>query len=138
MLNIKELKKKYIDKNWFNSNNEIITIKDIVEFNGIGLYKIAFQKGFHEPIKYLHDISDIELTDFLNDLKSNKKVIDDIPIEQNKPVKKEKNDLEKLKDILFLTLNDLLDDEVDCNKANTVSKMAQTIINLEKINSKIN
>jgi hypothetical protein len=138
MLNIKELKKKYIDKNWFNSNNEIITIKDIVEFNGIGLYKIAFQKGFHEPIEYLHDISDIELTDFLNDLKSNKKVIDDIPIEQNKPVKKEKNDLEKLKDILFLTLNDLLDDEVDCNKANTVSKMAQTIINLEKINSKIN
>jgi hypothetical protein len=138
MLNIKELKKKYIDKNWFNSNNEIITIKDIVEFNGIGLYKIAFQKGFHEPIEYLHDISDIELTHFLNDLKSNKKVIDDIPIEQNKPVKKEKNDLEKLKDILFLTLNDLLDDEVDCNKANTVSKMAQTIINLEKINSKIN
>jgi hypothetical protein len=138
MLNIKELKKKYINKNWFNSNNEIITIKDIVEFNGIGLYKIAFQKGFHEPIEYLHDISDIELTDFLNDLKSNKKVIDDIPIEQNKPVKKEKNDLEKLKDILFLTLNDLLDDEVDCNKANTVSKMAQTIINLEKINSKIN
>lgn len=128
MLNLKELKKKYINKNWYNSNNEIITVKEIVEFNGIGLYKIAYQKGFNNPIEYLHDISDIEVNDFLSDLKQNKKVVEDSPI------KKEKNDLEKLKDILFLTLNDLLDDEIDCNKANTVSKMAQTIINLEKIN----
>jgi hypothetical protein len=128
MLNLKELKKKYINKNWYNSNNEIITIKDLVEFNGIGLYKIAFQKGFHEPIKYLHDISEIEFIDFLTELKPNKKMPEIKKIET-----KNQSDLDKLKDILFMCLNDLLDNEIDCNKANTISKVAQTILNLEKI-----
>jgi hypothetical protein len=128
MLNLKELKKKYINKNWYNSNNEIITIKDLVEFNGIGLYKIVFQKGFHEPIKYLHDISEIEFIDFLTELKPNKKMPEIKKIET-----KNQSDLDKLKDILFMCLNDLLDNEIDCNKANTISKVAQTILNLEKI-----
>jgi hypothetical protein len=128
MINVKELKEKYINKNWYNSNNEIITLKDIVEFKGIGLYKIAFQKGFHEPIKYLHDISEIELIDFLCELKIKK----NMPEIETKPIKKQ-SDLETLKDILFVTINDVIEESINCSKANTISKVAQTILNLEKL-----
>lgn len=128
MINVNELKKKYINKNWYNENNEIITLKDIFEFKGIGLYKIAFQKGFHEPIEYLHDISEIELIDFLCELKIKK----NMPEIETKPIKKQ-SDLETLKDILFVTINDVIEESIDCSKANTISKVAQTILNLEKL-----
>lgn len=128
MINVKELKENYINKNWYNLNNEIITIKDIVEFKGIKLYKIAFQKGFHEPIKYLHDISEIELIDFLCELKIKKTM----PEIETKPIKKQ-SDLETLKDILFVIINDVIEESIDCSKANTISKVAQTILNLEKL-----
>ena len=128
MINVNELKKKYINKNWYNSNNEIITLKDIVEFKGIGLYKIAFQKGFHEPIEYLHDISEIELIDFLCELKIKK----NMPEIETKPIKKQ-SDLDTLKDILFVTINDVIEESIDCSKANAISKVAQTILNLEKL-----
>jgi len=128
MINVNELKKKYINKNWYNENNKIITLKDIVEFKGIGLYKISFQKGFHEPIEYLHDISEIELIDFLCELKIKK----NMPETETKPIKKQ-SDLETLKDILFVTINDVIEESIDCSKANTISKVAQTILNLEKL-----
>lgn len=128
MINVNKLKKKYINKNWYNLNNEIITLKDIVEFKGIGLYKIAFQKGFHEPIEYLHDISEIELIDFLCELKIKKNMTEI----ETKPIKKQ-SDLETLKDILFVTINDVIEESIDCSKANTISKVAQTILNLEKL-----
>jgi hypothetical protein len=128
MINVKQLKENYINKNWYNSNNEIITLKDIVEFKGIGLYKIAFQKGFHEPIEYLHDISEIELIDFLCELKIKK----NMPETETKPIKKQ-SDLETLKDILFVTINDIIEESIDCSKANAISKVAQTILNLEKL-----
>jgi hypothetical protein len=43
-------------------------------------------------------------------------------------------DLEALKDILFVTINDVIEDSIKLEKANTISKVAQTILNLEKIN----
>lgn len=128
MLNVNELKKKYVNKNWYNENNKIITLKDIVEFKGIGLYKISIQKGFNEPIEYLHDISEIELIDFLSKLKI-KKTMSEI---ETKTIKKQ-SDLETLKDILFVTINDVIEESIDCSKANTISKVAQTILNLEKL-----
>jgi hypothetical protein len=135
MLNIKDLKKQYLNKSFYNSNNEKISINDIVEYNGIGLYKIVFDIGFNNNTHYLHDISEIELTDFLSELKTNKKLIEK---EMNKTDNKtqSQNDLDKLKDILFMTLNDVIDDGITCEKANTVSKVAQTILNLEKLNQK--
>lgn len=135
MLNIKDLKKQYLNKSFYNSNNEKISINDIVEYNGIGLYKIVFDIGFNNNTQYLHDISEIELTDFLSELKTNKKLIEK---EMNKTDNKtqSQNDLDKLKDILFMTLNDVIDDGITCEKANTVSKVAQTILNLEKLNQK--
>lgn len=128
MINVKELKQNYINKNWYNLNNEIITIKDIIEYEGIKLYKIAFQKGFNEPIKYLHDISEIELIDFLCELKIKKTM----PEIETKTIKKQ-SDLETLKDILFVIINDVIEESIDCSKANTISKVAQTILNLEKL-----
>lgn len=128
MINLKELKQNYINKNWYNLNNEIITIKDIIEYEGIKLYKIAFQKGFHKPIKYLHDISEIELIDFLCELKIKKTM----PEIETKTIKKQ-SDLETLKDILFVIINDVIEESIDCSKANTISKVAQTILNLERL-----
>jgi hypothetical protein len=135
MLNIKDLKKQYLNKSFYNSNNEKITINDIVEYNGIGLYKIVFDIGFNNNTQYLHDISEIELIDFLSELKTNKKPMEkEINKTDNKT--QNQNDLDKLKDILFMTLNDVIDDGISCEKANTVSKVAQTILNLEKLNQK--
>lgn len=128
MINVKELKQNYINKNWYNLNNEIITIKDIIEYEGIKLYKIAFQKGFNEPIKYLHDISEIELINFLCELKIKKTM----PEIKTKTIKKQ-SDLETLKDILFVIINDVIEESIDCSKANTISKVAQTILNLERL-----
>jgi hypothetical protein len=137
MINVehKRFKKQYLNKSFYNSNNEKISINDIVEYNGIGLYKIVFDIGFNNNTQYLHDISEIELTDFLSELKTNKKLIEK---EMNKTDNKtqSQNDLDKLKDILFMTLNDVIDDGITCEKANTVSKVAQTILNLEKLNQK--
>jgi hypothetical protein len=124
---------KYKNKSFYNDKNQKIIIKDIIEYKGIGLYKVIYEQGFNEPTQYLHDISEIELIDFLNKL-NNKKIMEK---EINKIGNKSQNDLDKLKDILFITLNDVIEDGITCEKASTVSKMAQTIINLEKINNKI-
>ena len=128
MLDIKELRKKYINQPWYNSIREKILIRDIIEYSGIGLFKVIYDKGFNQPTQYLSDISRDKLVDFLNDLKKNK--MDEL-VKLKNP---KQSDLEKLKDILFLTINDVIEDSIKLEKANTISKVAQTILNLEKIN----
>jgi len=134
MLDLKELRRKYVNQNWYNSVDEKILIKDIIEYNGIGLFKVIYERGFNQPTQYLSDISRYKLMDFLNDLKKYK-MNDLVKVKNPKEKDLEKqNDLEKLKDILFVTINDVIDDSIALEKANTISKVAQTILNLEKIN----
>jgi hypothetical protein len=133
MLDLKELRKKYVNQNWYNSVDEKILIKDIIEYTGIGLFKVIYERGFNQPTQYLSDISRYKLMDFLNDLKKYK-MNDLVKVKNPKEKDLEKqNDLEKLKDILFVTINDVIDDSIKLEKANTISKVAQTILNLEKI-----
>lgn len=127
MLNIEDLRKKYINQPWYNSIGEKILIRDIIEYIGIGLFKVIYDKGFNQPTQYLSDISRDKLVDFLNDLKKYK--MDEL-VKLKNP---KQSDLEKLKDILFLTINDVIEDSIELEKANTISKVAQTILNLEKI-----
>jgi F0F1-type ATP synthase delta subunit len=126
MLNLEELKNKYQNKKWYNSKNEIIIVKDITEYTNLK-YKLVYEIVFNNPIQYLNDISEFELTNILNDLRENKTVT----IKSSEEISK--NDLENLKDKLFMSLNDLLEDSIDCNKANAICKISQTILNLEKI-----
>jgi hypothetical protein len=134
MLDLKELRGKYVNQNWYNSVDEKILIKDIIEYTGIGLFKVIYERGFNQPTQYLSDISRYKLMDFLNDLKKYK-MNDLVKVKNPKEKDLEKqNDLEKLKDILFVTINDVIDDSIALEKANTISKVAQTILNLEKIN----
>ena len=128
MLDLKELRKKYVNQKWYNSEDEKILVTQIIEYSGVGLFKVIYERGFNQPTQYLSDISRYKLIDFLNNLKKYK--MNDL-VNAKTP---KQTDLEALKDILFVTINDVIEDSIKLEKANTISKVAQTILNLEKIN----
>lgn len=142
MSDFKELKEKYQGKIWKRrGTNERILIKELIYYEGIQKYKIAFQTGMN-PTEYMHDISDEKLFDFLMDLENPYKVLKPKPIEETSmetknndmeiPTETKISNLEDLSKTLFDTMNDVINDRMKIEKAVAISKLAQVILNVEK------
>lgn len=142
MSDFKELKEKYQGKIWKRrGTNERILVKELIYYEGIRKYKIAFQTGMN-PTEYMHDISDEKLFDFLMDLENPYKVLKPKPIEEismetknndmETPTENKINNLDDLSKKVFDIINDVINDKIKIEKAVAVSKLAQVILNIEK------
>lgn len=128
MLDVKNLKRDYQLKFFYlKGQNKRIYIKEITFYEGSKKYRLIYEENLGE-LKYLNELTENELIEFLSTLKKNE--IKQISIMNDK---KEPNNIDILTHKLYQVIDDLLANTIEIEKAIAISKVAQTILNVEKL-----
>lgn len=145
MLSFKELQNKYQGKLWKRTGtNKRVYVTELIYYEGSKKYKIVYQAELNTT-EYLNDLTEEKFFDFLMALENPYKVIVPEPeIINNKsnnmevPMHNEKTTtLEGLSERLYDTMDDVIHDRINIEKAVAISKLAQVILNIEKQKSLI-
>ena len=145
MLSFKELQNKYQGKLWKRTEtNKRVYVTELIYYEGSKKYKIVYQAELNTT-EYLNDLTEEKFFDFLMALENPYKVIVPEPeIINNKsnnmevPMHNEKTTtLEGLSERFYDTMDDVIHDRINIEKAVAISKLAQVILNLEKQKSLI-
>lgn len=132
MLNINQLKKDYQLKFFhIKGKNKRIYIREITHYIGSNKYRVIYEENLGE-INYLNDLSQNQFIEFIETLEIRE--IKKTEMEHTDIVnetQKSKN-INHLNDKLYNVLDELYSDKISIEKAIAISKIAQTILNIEK------
>lgn len=132
MLDIKNLKRDYQLKFFYlKGQNKRIYIREITFYEGSKKYRLIYEENLGE-LKYLNELTENELIEFLSTLKVPE--IKQISIMTDK---KDSNNINLLTDKLYQVIDDLLNDNIKIEKAIAISKVTQTILNVEKLKQQL-
>lgn len=132
MLDIKNLKRDYQLKFFYlKGQNKRIYIREITFYEGSKKYRLIYEENLGE-LKYLNELTENELIEFLSTLKLPE--IKQISIMTDK---KDSNNINLLTDKLYQVIDDLLNDNIKIEKAIAISKVTQTILNVEKLKQQL-
>lgn len=132
MLDIKNLKRDYQLKFFYlKGQNKRIYIREITFYEGSKKYRLIYEENLGE-LKYLNELTENELIEFLATLKVPE--IKQISIMTDK---KDSNNINLLTDKLYQVIDDLLNDNIKIEKAIAISKVTQTILNVEKLKQQL-
>lgn len=132
MLDIKNLKRDYQLKFFYlKGQNKRIYIREITFYEGSKKYRLIYEENLGE-LKYLNELTENELIEFLSTLKVPE--IKQISIMTDK---KHPNNINLLTDKLYQVIDDLLNDNIKIEKAIAISKVTQTILNVEKLKQQL-
>lgn len=135
MLDIKQLKKDYQLKFFeVKEENKRIYIRELTHYIGSNKFRIIYEENLGE-IKYLNDISKNDFIEFIEKLIIPEKPKEQIIMDTKKVIidnYTQVNNIYNLSDRLYTIVNDLYIDKISIEKAIAISKISQTILNIEK------
>lgn len=136
MLDLVKIKKEYECKLFYLPPGDTrIYVKEFIFYPGQGKYRIIYEEGLGQT-KYLNDLDETEFLKFIENLIIYEKPKEQIIMDTKKIIINnydQVNNISKLNDMLYRIVNDLYIDKISIEKAIAISKVSQTILNIEKI-----